>query len=454
MKRFLANRIGGALALLVIASSPPASAQDHWPQFRGADSLGVSANRNLPEKWSTTENVEWKQDLPGRGWSCPIVWGDRIFLTTVINDGETESAKKGLYFGGERPKFPETIHHWKVYCLDLKSGKIRWEKEVHQGKPQSAIHRKNSYASETPVTDGERVYCYFGNLGLFVFDLDGNPQWSKKFTPHKTRHSWGTAASPVLHKDRLYILNDNEADSWLLALDKKSGDEVWKIKRDEKSNWSNPFIWENEKRTEIVVPGTGRTRSYDLAGKELWSFKGMSSITIATPYASGGLLYISSGYVGDRKKPIYAIRPGASGDISIVPLKGTSGEFIQWCNWKVSPYNPTTLVYGEQLYSLLDRGWIMALDPKTGEFIYEKKRLPPGAGYTVSPWAYNGKVFCLNEDGETHVLRAGKEFEVLHTNTLGEDDMAMACPAIVGDRLILRTASRVYCIRKGAGKKG
>ncbi|MFP6895809.1 MAG: PQQ-binding-like beta-propeller repeat protein [Roseibacillus sp.] len=437
-------RLAGVLAF---AACSTLTAQDHWPQFRGADSLGVGTNRNLPDKWSATENVEWKTDLPGRGWSCPIVWGDRVFLTTVINEGKTEDPKKGLYFGGERPKFPDTVHQWKVYCLDLKSGKIRWEKEVHKGKPQSAIHVKNSYASETPVTDGERVYCYFGNVGVFVFDLDGNPQWSKKFTPHKTRHSWGTAASPVLHKDRLYILNDNEVESSLLALDTKTGDQVWKIVRDEKSNWSNPFIWKNKMRTEIVVSGTGRTRSYDLNGKELWSYKGMSSITIATPYASDGLLYISSGYVGDRKKPIYAIRPGASGDISLVPLKGTSGEFIAWCNWKASPYNPSTLIYDKQLYSLLDRGWIRTLDPKTGAYIYEGKRLPPGAGYTVSPWAYNGKVFCLNEDGETHVLKAGREFELLHTNKLAEDDMAMACPAMAGDRLLIRTAARVYCIR-------
>ena len=435
-----------------LAAGSLAGAQTHWPQFRGAGALGVGVNENLPDKWSATENVEWKTDLPGRGWSCPVVWGERVFLTTVVNEGTSEDPKKGLYFGGERPEFPETVHRWKVYCLDLASGEIRWEREVHRGKPQSAIHLKNSYASETPVTDGEMVYCYFGNLGIFAFDLEGNQKWSKRFTPRKTRHSWGTAASPVLHRDRLYVLNDNEVDSWLLALDKKTGREVWKVERDEKSNWSNPFIWEHELRTEIVTPGTGRTRSYDLEGKELWSFKGMSSITIATPYAAEGLLYISSGYVGDRKKPIYAIKPGGRGDISIKPLKETSGEFIQWCDWKASPYNPTTLIYDKQLYVLLDRGWLAALDPKSGERIYERQRLPPGAGYTASPWAYNGKVFCLNEDGETHVVRAGREFEVLHTNTLAEDDMAMACPALAGDRLLIRTAARLYCIRKAGGR--
>ena len=428
------------------------TAQDNWPAFRGADSRGIGSNPGLPLHWSATENVEWKTDLPGRGWSCPVVWGKRVYLTTVVNLGQSEEPKKGLYFGGERPGFPDTVHQWKVLCLDLESGKVLWQKQVHEGKPKSAIHLKNSYASETPVTDGERIYCYFGNLGLFVFDMDGNPQWSKKFRPRKTRLGWGTAASPALHGDRLYILNDNEEDSWLLAHDKKSGEEIWKVDRDEKSNWSNPFIWKNKKRTEIVTTGTGRVRSYDLDGKELWSLQGMSSITIATPYADDELLYISSGFVMDKKKPIYAIRPGASGDISLAPLKETSNDSIAWCNWKVAPYNPSTLLYDKRLYVLLDRSIVFALDPKTGTEVFGKTRLPPGTGFTVSPWAYNGHVFYLNEDGATFVCKAGDKHELLHTNRLADDDMCMACPAIAGDRLIIRTAARVYCIRENGAK--
>ena len=451
MKRKCSLSLLLLVTFFLVALRPCLFAEDksqNWSQFRGPGARGVGTDRSLPDKWSATENVEWKRSLPGRGWSCPVVWGKRVFLTTVVNEGVSEKPKKGLYFGGERPKFPETVHHWKVYCLSLESGRVLWEREVHKGRPQSAIHVKNSYASETPVTDGERVYCYFGNLGIFVFDMDGKPQWSRKFTPRKTRYSWGTASSPVLHKDRLYIVNDNEVDSWLLALDKKTGKEAWKVTREEKSNWSVPYVWENRERTEIVVPGSGRTVSYDLDGKELWWWRrGMSSITIATPYSSDELLYISSGYVGDKKKPIYAIRPGARGDISIKPFRKSDNEFVAWCNWEAAPYNPSTLLYNGQLYSLLDRGWLRALDPASGEFIYERKRLPPGAGYTVSPWAYNGKIFCLNEDGETRVIQAGKEFKYLHTNKLAEDDMAMACPAIAGDRLLIRTSARVYCIR-------
>ena len=435
--------------LFVVLLNSSLGAQDHWPQFRGAESRGIASNPNLPIRWSASENVEWKTDLPGRGWSSPIVWGNRVFLTTVVNKGRSEVPKKGLYFGGDRPDAPDTIHQWKVYCLDLETGKIAWERQVHEGKPRSSIHLKNSYASETPVTDGKQVYCYFGNLGIFVFDLDGNPTWSKRFKPHKTRSGWGTAASPVLHGDRIHLVNDNEEESWLLALDKTTGKEAWRVDRDEKSNWSNPFVWRNSRRTEIITPGSGRVRSYGLDGKLLWSLKGMSSITIATPFADGDLLYLSSGFVMDAKKPIYAIRPGASGDISL-SRRETTSEFIAWCDWKAAPYNPSTLLYEDQLYVLLDRGWISALDPITGKPIYDKQRLPPGAGFTVSPWAYRGKVFCLNEDGATFVCKAGPDFDVLHTNQLAEDDMCMATPAIAGDRLLVRTSARVYCIRQPA----
>ena len=316
------------IVILSIILLLPISGQDHWPSFRGAESRGVSENPDLPDKWSATKNVAWKTDVPGRGWSSPIVWDKKIFLTTVVNKGESESPKKGLYFGGNRLKIPESTHLWKVICLDLDSGEILWDKDVHKGKPKSSIHLKNSYASETPVTDGELVYCYFGSLGLYAMNFEGKVVWSHKVPAYPTRYGWGTASSPILHKDRVYLVNDNDEKSYLIALDKKTGKEIWKTSRDEKSNWSNPFIWENKLRTEIIVPGSGRTRSYDLDGKELWSFKGMSSITIATPYAHDGLLYLSSGYVGDSKRPLYAIRPGAKGDISVTS-KETSNPIFQ-----------------------------------------------------------------------------------------------------------------------------
>jgi outer membrane protein assembly factor BamB len=391
--------------------------------------------------------VAWKQDIPGRGWSSPVVWGNQVFLTTVVNRGVSEDPKKGLYFGGERKDPVDAIHEWHVISLDLESGNVLWKKTVHEGKPATPIHIKNSYASETPVTDGEHLYVYFGNLGVFCLDFDGEVVWDTRFEAVKLRFGWGTAASPVLHEDTLYIVNDNEDESYLVALDKVTGDERWKVTRDEDSNWSTPYLWTNVQRTEIVTPGTDMVRSYDLEGNLLWHLKGMSSITIATPYASNGILYISSGYVGDRKsRPIYAIKPGASGDISLGEEE-TANEYVAWSDKFGAPYNPSTIVYEDRLYVLYDRGRVACYNAADGSVIYEPQRLPRGAGYTTSPWAYDGKLFCLNEDGVTHVVQAGDTFEVLHTNTLAEDDMGMSSPAIVGDRLLLRTAARIYCIK-------
>jgi outer membrane protein assembly factor BamB len=242
-------------------------------------------------------------------------------------------------------------------------------------------------------------------------------------------------------------VDDNEDKSSLVALNKRTGQQVWRVERDEKSNWSTPYIWENGRRTEIVTPGSGKVRSYDLNGKLLWWLEGMSSITIATPYAVDGLLYVSSGYVGSPLKPVYAIRPGAEGDISLKPDQRSNAS-IAWADWRAAPYNPSTLVYGGRLFVLYDFGLLGAFTAKEGRPLYERERIPNGRGFTASPWAYNGQVFCLNEDGNTFVFRAGDRFELLHTNTLADDDMCMATPAIAGDRLLIRTSARVYCIAR------
>ncbi len=362
MRRLTRCGLFSAVTLLAMVARVNAQSTN-WSQFRGPGARGVSDNQGLPDRWSATDNVAWKTDIPGRGWSSPIVWGDRVFLTTVVNLGTAEEPKKGLYFGGNRPTPPDAIHQWKVFCLDLVSGRVIWERQVHEGKPTTAIHLKNSYASETPVTDGQRVYCCFGNVGVYCFDFDGNEVWRHQLVPHVTRNGWGTAASPAIHEDRLYLVNDNDEDSYLLALDAKTGAEVWRVPREEKSNWSTPLVWQNDRRTEIVTLGSGQVRSYDLEGQLLWSLKGMSSITIATPYEQGGLLYFSSGYVADRSRPIYAIRPGAVGDISL-PDGQTSNEWIAWCQAQAAPYNPSTLVYRNNLYVLYDNGTVACFNAR------------------------------------------------------------------------------------------
>lgn len=431
------------LALILLTA---AFATDHWPQFRGPGSNGVATDDpRLPEEWSSTKNVKWKIDIPGRGWSSPVVWGNRVFLTTVVSAQPKEKARKGLYFGGERG-VPSDEHRWVVYCVDFDSGKILWEREAHKQVPTFSRHLKSSYASETPVTDGQLLYAYFGNAGLFAYDFNGKLVWQRRFDAVNTRYGWGTAASPMLHQNRLYVVNDNEDRSVLMALDKKTGKTVWEIPREEKSNWATPFLWENGRRAEIIAPGTGRVRSYDLDGKLLWEFGGMSSITIPTPFARHGLLYIASGYVGDQKRPVFAIKPGARGDISLKPDQ-TSNEFISWFLPQGGPYNPSPLVYGDHYYTLYDRGLFTAHDARTGAEVYGKQRISQDIGaYTASPWAYNGKIFVLSEDGDAFVIKAGAEFQVLGKNSV--DEMCMATPAIARGSLFLRTESKLYRIAK------
>ncbi len=419
-------------------------AEVNWPCFRGL-SCGVAEDQVLPVSWSATKNVAWKVDIPGRGWSSPVVWGDKVFLTTVASEGAVEEAKKGLYMGGNRDKASAVAHHWMVYCIDFDSGKILWHRDVHTGKPARPIHIKNTYASETPVTDGERVYFYFGNVGVFCFDFEGKELWQKKLDPVKTRYKWGTAASPVLHDDRLFIVNDNDDQSYLLALDTKTGKEIFRIERDEKSNWATPCIWQNSKRTELVTCGTGRIRSYDLDGKLLWQLQPMSIIVIPTPVAKDDLLYLCSGFVGDRKnRPVYAIRPGAFGDITLKE-GAASSKFIAWHHKFGGPYNPSPIVYEDYFYVLHDRGTVTCYDRRTGKVIYDKQQLAKDArAFTAAPWANNGKLFFLSEDGDTFVVKAGAEFKVLGRNPLNE--MCMATPATLRGSAIIRTLTKLYRI--------
>jgi outer membrane protein assembly factor BamB len=433
-----------AFTLWVTAVVLPA--QDHWPQFRGPGSRGISENKKLPLAWSATQNVEWKTPIPGSGWSSPVVWGDRIFLTSVISSGEEEKVKGGLYFGGERP-IPKEPHTWMVFCLDAKTGKILWQKELAREVPQSSRHLKNTYASETPAVDAERVYFYFGQNGVFVFDHKGNEVWRREQGPFNTLYGWGTAASPVVQGDLLILVNDNSDASCITALDKKSGKEVWRVPRDEKSTWATPFVWTNKLRTEIVTNGDKRIRSYDMNGKLLWEMQGpFGQLIIPTPFTAHDLLYVTSGYVGAKHRPVYAIRPGASGDISL-PAGATKSDFVAWYDPAGGPYNPSALVYGDYYYTLFDRGFFTCNDAKTGQEVYSKQRIDPATtAFTASPWAYRDRIFVLSEDGDTFVIQPGREFKVVGKNSLNE--FCMATPALVGERLIIRTQNNLYCFRE------
>jgi len=441
--------LAGVIIPVFLLSAFGAESGSNWPQFRGLGALGVAENAHFPDHWSATNNVAWKIEVPGRGWSSPIVWGRRVFIATAVSAGEVEPPKMGLYFGGDRKEIPKAEHRWLTLCYDLGSGAELWRAEAHRGAPPNTLHVKNTYASATPVTDGERVYTDFPGVGLFCYDTEGRPLWSTNWPPVKTRNGWGAAAAPILHDGRLFIVNDHDERSFALALDAKTGRQLWRAERDEKSNWATPYIWQNEKRTELITPGTKRIRSYDLQGKLLWECGGMSSIVIPTPFSKFDLLYVCSGYVGDKVRPIFAIKPGATGDITLKPGE-TNNQSIAWYQPVGGPYNPSPLVYGDYLYVLFDFGFLSCHEARTGRQIYEKQRIrETNTSFTASPWAANGKIFALSEEGDTFVFPAGLDYKLLHKNSLGE--MCMATPAIAGDRLLIRTLTKLYCIGENGG---
>jgi outer membrane protein assembly factor BamB len=451
-----------------------AIADTNVPRFLTNRSVSEGEARP-PETWSATKNVAWKRDLPGLGWASPIVWGDRVFLTTCVSSGKALKPRKGLYIEDlDANKYPpKDKRQYKVYCLDLKSGDVQWERITHEGVPPKPHHIKNTLASETPCTDGERLYVVFGSIGLCCYDLDGELLWEHRITPRETRFGWGTSMSPIVHGERVYYVNDNEEESSIVALNKHTGEVIWTTPRDEQTNYSTPFMWENPVRKEIVVSGINWLKSYDLDGQELWRIKGHSILAIPSPFEHDGLLYVTSGHVLWGENRLFAIKPGASGDITPpsdrreapdddgsiqalnkrmkLPIKKDPNEKLDehlvWYQ-RMGPYRPTPLIVEDQLYMLLDRGFMASFHAKTGEFMYEKARIPKGRAFTSSPWTYAGKIFCINEDGVTFAITPGDECKVLYTNPLAEDDMCMATPVIVGDRLLIRTSQRVYCIRQ------
>lgn len=432
---------------VVAATVSSACFADDFTRFRGADATGVAANHaELPTTWDQTKNIAWVTDIPGQGWGSPIVIGDQLFVSSVVADEKNIAPSSGLYLGEGVRDPAKGIHHWMVYCFDLNSGQKVWEREAHTGRPVVPRHPKSSYAAETPTTDGERLFVLFGDLGLFCYSLEGDLLWKQMIEPKKTNMDYGAAASPVVHNDQVFVVYDNKEESWIAAFDTKTGETNWRTERDEIMSWATPFVWKNDLRTEIIVPGQRINRSYSLDGKELWRFDGdMSILVIPSPFAAHGMCYISSGYVGDSHRPTFAIRPGASGNI-IEGSKFDESEFIEWYQPKASPYNTTQIVYGEYLYTVYDQGFMTCHNALTGEEVYGKRRFSPRGSFTSSPWAYDGKVFCLNEDGLTYVIKAGSEFEILHTNKL--EELCIATPSVVDGKLLIRTLTKVYCVTK------
>ena len=459
------------LFILSLATAVSRAATPEWPQFRGPGGLGVADASSLPERWSGTSNVAWRIDIPGRGWSSPIVWRGRVFVTTAVSSGAFKAPSTGIFGNDyaaelERQGLSEQeivkrvvgrdieltsesgAISYQVLAIDAQSGKVVWTRQAHRGEPAGGRHRKNTYASETPVSDGERLYASFGgNVGLFCYTFDGELLWQRRWDPQPIYLDFGIASSPVVHDGRVYQLHDNDGRSFLAAVDAKTGAELWTAARTDaapmKSGWATPFVWTHDGRTEIVTIGRGLVVSYDVDGKEQWRLKGMTQAT-PSPVAADGLLYVGSGSQGESGRPLMAIRPGAKGDISLAKDQ-TSSEFVAWVQPRFSGYTPSPLAYRGRVYSINDNGILQVADAKTGVEIFKARIGGGGHTFSSSPLASQGRIYLVCEDGDTFVIRAGDRYEELAHNTL--DEMSLATPAADADGLYLRTQTKLYRLR-------
>lgn len=444
------------LILSGILCLPAIVGAEDWPQFRGPGGTGQSTESQIPTEWSARKNLQWKIKIPGYAWSCPIIWGDKVIVTTAISDKQTRPqpfaggfgkggfGKGGFGKGGlASQKPPAAVFRWEVYCLDRETGKEIWKQLAYEGRPTIPTHATNTYASETPVTDGERIYAYFGMTGLFCYDMTGKLLWKKNLGSYRMKFGWGTGSSPVLEGERLFVQCDNEEQSFLVALDRKTGEELWRVKRNEVSTWSTPFIWKNKQRTEVVTGGA-TVRSYDPAtGKLLWSLGGMEGTVSPSPVGDRELLFfgVSGGFGGPG--PLVAIKAGAAGDITL-KRNEKSNAGVAWSDPRGGPSTASPLLYRDHLY-ILGRGTLTCYEARTGKTVFSRERLPNARGFTSSPWAADGKIYCLDENGMTYVIQAGPQFKVLAQNSL--NDMFWSSPAIANGTLILRGADYLYCVK-------
>ncbi|HKY04146.1 MAG TPA: PQQ-binding-like beta-propeller repeat protein [Blastocatellia bacterium] len=400
----------GAIAACSLILLTIATRADNWPQWRGPRSQGVSTETRLPVTWSSTESVRWKTALPGPGHSSPITWGNRIFLTAYKREG----------------------NKLLTLAIDKATGKIVWEREV-VARQIEQLHPTNAPASPTPATDGRYVYVYFGSFGLVCYDFEGKKIWEKPLGPFP--NEWGSASSPVLHGNMLLLNCDTDAEDFLLALNKTTGETVWRTSRSNVNrSWSVPVIWNASGTDEIVISGSGRVKAYDAKdGKELWTVEGLTTWVTPTPVIAHGMLYVASN--GPGGNVIMAIRPGGRGNVT--------NTHVAWRYDRSAPYSSSPVIAGDYLYAVKNGGVMTCLNARTGEVAWQQ-RIPAGGEYYASLIAADGKVYALSEEGKATVVAAKPTYELLGTNNMGE--RCMASPAISDGQIFIRSDNTFFCI--------
>ncbi len=428
---------------LFYAAENASKAEKYWPQWRGPFMTGVSPEGNPAVEWSETKNVKWKIAIPGKGHATPIIWEDQIILLTAVEsdkEGSAPANNQGQQRGRGMPvKRTTKIHKFVVLAVDRKDGKILWQKTVQEEMPQEGRHEFGSWASHSPVTDGHHIYAYFGSRGLYCLDMQGNLKWERDFGQMSKRMNFGEGSSPALYGEKVIINWDHEGQSFIIALDKKTGEDVWKVDRDETTSWATPYVVEVSGKPQVITSATKLIRSYDVdTGELIWECGGMTQNAIPTPFAADGLLYVMSGFRGNA---LLAIRLAqAKGNIS-------DTDAIVWRYDRDTPYAPSALLYGNYLYFLKSNNGILScFDAKTGREIYTGQRLEGSGNIFASLVGADDRIYIAGQKGIFFVIKHGPEFKILAKNTL--DDNFNASPASVGNQLFLRGYKNLYCIEE------
>lgn len=426
--------VAAGLAFLRPTLVAQKAGDEFWPQWRGPQMSGVSASATPPASWSESKNVRWKIEIPGRGSASPVVWGDRVYLLTAIpvagGVADPHAPRGGLPERG--------LHRFVVMAINRKDGKVVWHQTAREAEPHEASHNDNgTWASSSAITDGEHVIAPFESQGLYAYDMNGKLVWQKDLGDKYMRNTFGEGSTPALYKDRLFYVWDHQKESFIVALDKRTGEELWRVKRDEIDSWATPLVVERNGITQVIVPGMNRVRSYDAAnGQIVWETAGLTMNPIPSPVYGDGMVFLTSGFRGNSLKAVKL--DGAKGDITNTPA-------VAWTLDRDTPYVPSPLLYDGILYFLkTNNGLLTAVDAKTGKPHYQAQRIEGVPNVFASPVAAAGKIFVVGREGATAVIKPGPTLEVIATNTL--DDHFDASPALVGGEMYLRGVKSLYCV--------